>query len=103
MHPETTKSCFASSAFRRRDFKSSFYVLRITLKAFQAIGKPMMTKRTRTYGTAFIILIALISILGFFPRDVNASLLGPKVSTKPQEAVVGQEVTVQAIVTVGGG
>lgn len=35
--------------------------------------------------------------------SVYGSLLGPEVSASPSEAVVGQQVAVQAIVGVGGG
>ena len=57
----------------------------------------------RLAGVAFWIWATAILLVGLLPRNVYGSLLGPEVSTSPSEAVVGQEVAVQAIVRVGGG
>jgi len=57
----------------------------------------------RVAGVAFWTWATVILLVGLLPRNVYGSLLGPEVSANPSEAVVGQEVAVQAIVMVGGG
>lgn len=57
----------------------------------------------RVAGVAFGTWATVILLVGLLPMNVYGSLLGPEVSASPSEAVVGQEVAVQAIVRVGGG
>lgn len=60
-------------------------------------------RRGRVAGVAFGIWVIVILLVGLLPMSVYGSLLGPEVSASPSEAVVGQQVAVQAIVGVGGG
>lgn len=73
------------------------------LKQLRDPVKDMTTRRTRVLGTVITILLTLFSLTGLLIRNVSGSLSAPEVNVNPLGAVVGQEVTVQARVVVGGG